>query len=250
MSYGRIGQLLPALTLALAAAAASAGTINGINGGMPNRISMNVTVPKQTQGATFGEKVQSGLQAAGGALANGANVRIECGAAACAIALPDGSGYLVDLQSLQIGALDPAQGMSVRNGTAGAALLGGALPGGAIVSAAVSSVSALAGGSGGGAAAASYAATGRAAAPAPLAQNVREGGDIDVVEPLTAGDYVLDLQVVRAAPPVARSVKRGADAASAPARIRMRLVILAADGALRVRRESAGNSVSVEDAAK
>lgn len=31
--------------------------INGINGGMPNRISMNVTVPKQTQGATFGDRV-------------------------------------------------------------------------------------------------------------------------------------------------------------------------------------------------
>ncbi len=28
---------------------------------MPNRISMNVTVPKQTQGATFGEKVNAGL---------------------------------------------------------------------------------------------------------------------------------------------------------------------------------------------
>ena len=35
--------------------------INGINGGMPNRISMNVTVPKQTQGATFGEKVNAGM---------------------------------------------------------------------------------------------------------------------------------------------------------------------------------------------
>lgn len=32
--------------------------VNNINGGMPNRISMNVTVPKQTQGATFGEKVR------------------------------------------------------------------------------------------------------------------------------------------------------------------------------------------------
>ena len=32
-----------------------------IDGGMPNRISMNVTVPKQTQGATFGEKVNQGL---------------------------------------------------------------------------------------------------------------------------------------------------------------------------------------------
>ncbi len=43
-----------------------------IDGGMPNRISMNVTVPKQTQGATFGEKVNAGLHAAGGALAQGA----------------------------------------------------------------------------------------------------------------------------------------------------------------------------------
>lgn len=33
-------------------------SVNNINGGMPNRISMNVTVPKQTQGATFGEKVK------------------------------------------------------------------------------------------------------------------------------------------------------------------------------------------------
>lgn len=38
--------------------------VNDINGGMPNRISMNVTVPKQTQGATFGEKVNAGLATA------------------------------------------------------------------------------------------------------------------------------------------------------------------------------------------
>jgi hypothetical protein len=31
--------------------------INGINNQMPNRISMNVTVPKQTQGSTFGDKM-------------------------------------------------------------------------------------------------------------------------------------------------------------------------------------------------
>ena len=37
-----------------------------IDGGMPNRISMNVTVPKQSQGATFGEKVNSGLASAFG----------------------------------------------------------------------------------------------------------------------------------------------------------------------------------------
>ncbi|MEP7371878.1 MAG: carboxypeptidase regulatory-like domain-containing protein [Chitinophagaceae bacterium] len=39
-----------------------------------NRISMNVTVPKQTQGATFGEKVNQGLHAAGGALSQGASL--------------------------------------------------------------------------------------------------------------------------------------------------------------------------------
>jgi hypothetical protein len=33
----------------------------GINNGMPNRISMNLTVPKQTQGSTFGERVNAGL---------------------------------------------------------------------------------------------------------------------------------------------------------------------------------------------
>jgi YD repeat-containing protein len=48
-----------------------------INNGMPNRISMNVTVPKQTQGATFGEKVNAGLQAAGSALASGAGQRAK-----------------------------------------------------------------------------------------------------------------------------------------------------------------------------
>ncbi len=55
------------------AASASYAISGGINGGMPNRISMNVTVPKQTQGSTFGEKVNAGLHAAGGALAQGAS---------------------------------------------------------------------------------------------------------------------------------------------------------------------------------
>lgn len=50
----------------------SVGSQLTINNAMPNRISMNVTVPKQTQGATFGEKVNAGLHAAGSALAQGA----------------------------------------------------------------------------------------------------------------------------------------------------------------------------------
>lgn len=43
-----------------------------IDSGMPNRISMNVSVAKQSQGATFGEKVNAGLQQAGNAVASGA----------------------------------------------------------------------------------------------------------------------------------------------------------------------------------
>jgi hypothetical protein len=55
------------------AAAASYAKTADPNAGMPNRISMNVTVAKQTQGATFGEKVNQGLHAAGGAVAQGAS---------------------------------------------------------------------------------------------------------------------------------------------------------------------------------
>lgn len=40
-----------------------------------SRISMNVTTPKQTQGTTFGEKVNAGLQSAGGAVASGTTVQ-------------------------------------------------------------------------------------------------------------------------------------------------------------------------------
>jgi hypothetical protein len=43
-----------------------------IDSGMPNRISMNVSVGKQTQGATFGERVNAGLHQAGNAVASGA----------------------------------------------------------------------------------------------------------------------------------------------------------------------------------
>jgi hypothetical protein len=48
-----------------APASAPAAKLNAGDGSMPNRISMNVTVPKQTQGATFGEKCTAGLCPAG-----------------------------------------------------------------------------------------------------------------------------------------------------------------------------------------
>lgn len=241
--YGRPRLVLPALALAFAATAASGG-VNGINNGMPNRISMNVTVPKQTQGATFGEKVQSGLQAAGGALASGVGLVIECGAAACAVALPDGSGYRADLQAMKVSPLDPAQGLSLRKGAGGASLLGGALPGGSVVSAAVSAVGGLAPGSG--AAAASYAATGRSAgraAPAALTSRMRADGATDIVEPLVEGDYALDLEVGPARGATRLAARPQASTADA-GRVRMRLVFSASNGALRARHDSPANAIA------
>lgn len=46
-------------------AAAYQRAVNGINNSMPNRMSMNVTTARQTQGATFGEKVNQGMQGTG-----------------------------------------------------------------------------------------------------------------------------------------------------------------------------------------
>lgn len=93
--------------------------INSLNNSMPNRISMNVTTPKQTQGATFGEKVNAGLHAAGSAIQQGASLHIISG--------------------------------TLHWSHAGSSV--------GIVTNSVSSVGNLAGGAGGGAAAASYART-------------------------------------------------------------------------------------------
>lgn len=89
------------------------------------RISMNVTVPKQTQGSTFGEKVNAGLHAAGSALAQGNSRGVISGTVSWGSG--NSSGIITNQQ-------------------------------------AVSSVGSLAG-SGGGAASASYAATGRTIPP-------------------------------------------------------------------------------------
>jgi hypothetical protein len=99
-----------------------------------SRISMNVTVPKQTQGATFGEKVNAGLHAAGGALAQGAAKQ--------------------GIVHRDIAARNILSGRLSWNNAGSTGIVTNE-------SAAVSSVGNLAGGAGGGAAAASYAATGR-----------------------------------------------------------------------------------------
>ena len=134
-------------------------SVNNINGNMPNRISMNITVPKQTQGVTFGEKVNSGI------------INITLVEEGCVVLFPSNEGYRVKTIDKSINELSSSEsaafGEKVNQGlhiagsalSQGVSLLGGYLPGGAIISAAVSSVGNLA--SVGGAAKASYAATGK-----------------------------------------------------------------------------------------
>ena len=133
--------------------------INGINSGMPNRISMNVTVAKQTQGATFGEIVNSG------------RINVTLVEGGCVVLFPSNEGYRINTSDKSINELSRSEckafgekvnaGLHASGGalSQGASLLGGVVPGGSVISAAVSSVGNLAGGAGGGAAAASYART-------------------------------------------------------------------------------------------
>ena len=174
--------------------------INTINNSMPNRISMNVTVPKQTQGATFGEKVNAG------------KINITLVEGGCLVLFSSDEGHLINTANKSIKELSAQEcksfgekvnaGLHAAGGALaqGASLLGGALPGGAIISAAVSSVGNLAGGAGGGAAAASYAATGKVANPT-AGKKVWEikDDDCDTVLPLSDGDYVLEFVIVEKA---------------------------------------------------
>jgi hypothetical protein len=100
-----------------------------MNTGMPNRISMNVTVPKQTQGATFGEKVNAGIVDGG-----------------CVVVFPNKQAFRVNPAGNKVVQLTTAEASKVNAGlhaagsalSQGASLLGSALPGGAVISAAVS----------------------------------------------------------------------------------------------------------------
>lgn len=71
-----------------------AKSVNNINNSMPNRISMNVTVPKQTQGSTFGEKVNAGMAGAGMRAQNNNTVRSNRTDNALVIADLDGDGQM------------------------------------------------------------------------------------------------------------------------------------------------------------
>ena len=238
-----------AVGVLLATGGVSASGINGINNGMPNRISMNVTVPKQTQGATFGEKVNAGLHAAGSAVAQGASltIQVECGQAACAVTLPDGDGYRADLQRRRVEVLksnktgDP-NANAARDIGQGASLVGAALPGAGIVSAAVSSVSALAGG-GGGAAAASYARSAQPSAePAPLRSTNTGDDQIDVLDPLKDGDYVLTLVIEKATSGLKDTLKTNVRTAAPQQQIELGFTV--EDGVLKIRPDAARNTIS------
>lgn len=210
-------------------------------GGMPNRISMNVTTPKQTQGATFGEKVNAGLHAAGSArgAAGAAPLVVDCAGEACTIVFPDGSGYRADLQALVLAPLEPAAPAATRKAAAtlgqGASLVGAAMPGAGIVSAAVSSVGALAN-SGGGAAAASYART------APPAAAPAAAGEVDLSQPLADGQYQLAVVVEKATSGLKDTLKTNVRTAPPP-QVRIVVGFDVEDGVLKTRHDTARNSI-------
>lgn len=233
--------LASGLAALLALGGTHASGINGINGGMPNRISMNVTVPKQTQGATFGEKVNAGLHAAGRAAGSTEVLIVECGEAVCAVAFPGGDGFRADLQAMTLAPLDAGQAAGLRKGAVaqGASLLGGALPGGGIVSAAVSSVSSLAGG-GSGAAAASYARTGEAANALPSRSD--KPGVVDVLEPLADGNYQLTLVVQKATSGLKDTLKTQVRS-RAPQQVQIVLAFSVEAGVLKARHDIALNAI-------
>ena len=209
--------------------------INTVNNSMPNRISMNVIVPKQTQGATFGEKVNAG------------KINITLVEGGCVILFSSDEGYLINTANKSIKELSAQEcvafgekvnaGLHAAGGALaqGASLLGGALPGGAIISAAVSSVGNLSGGSGGGAAAASYAATGRVANPT-AGKKVWEikDDDCDAVLPLSDGDYMLEFVIV----------EKATSGLKAALKTQVKLAFSSISNVLKTKHDTAKNSVS------
>lgn len=209
--------------------------INTINNSMPNRISMNVTVPKQTQGSTFGEKVNAG------------KINITLVQGGCVVLFSSDEGYLINAANKSIKELSAQEcvtfgekvnaGLHAAGGVLaqGASLLGGALPGGAIISAAVSSVGNLAGGSGGGAAAASYAATGKLE-NTPADKKVWEikDNDCDAVLPLFDGDYMLEFVIVEKATSGLKDTLK----------TQVRLAFSSISNVLKTKHDTAKNSIS------
>lgn len=210
-------------------------SINNINGTMPNRISMNVTVPKQTQGATFGEKVSSG------------KINITLIDGGCVVLFPLNEGYRINTSDKSITELSSNEsksfgekvnaGLHAAGGSIaqGASLLGGSLPGGSIISAAVSSVGNLAGGAGGGAASASYAKTGKLT-KADAGRNVQkiQDDETNAVVELTDGEYELVFVVVEKATSGLKDTLK----------TQVRIGFTVESGAIKTKHDTAKNSVS------
>lgn len=206
--------------------------INNINGGMPNRISMNVTVPKQTQGATFGEKVNAG------------KINVTLVEEGCVVLFPENAGYKVNIRNMSITELSAneslAFGEKVNQGlhaagsalSQGASLLGGTLPGGAIISAAVSSVGNLAGGAGGGAAAASYAKNGK------MVLKIQDQ-DSDSVMELPDGEYQLAFVIVENKTAGVKAISGVKDTLQT----QVLIVFTVENGVLKTKHDTAKNSV-------
>lgn len=210
-------------------------SINGINSGMPNRISMNVTVAKQTQGATFGEKVNSG------------KINVTLVEGGCVVLFPSSEGYRVNTTDKSINELSRSEcktfGEKVNAGlhaagsalSQGASLLGGALPGGAVISAAVSSVGNLARGAGGGAASASYAATGRINNPNSGKQVFKiQDSEKDAAFELADGEYELAFVIIEKATSGLKDTLK----------TQVRIGFTVENGVLKTKHDTAKNSVS------
>lgn len=235
MTAKHVLQTLAGATLMVGAWAVQAGSVHAATGAMPNRISVNVTVPKQTQGATFGEKGNAGLQAAKpGAAGGGAAIVVECGQAACAAVFADG-GVRADLGAMRFSVLDPRQARQLQKGTGGPSMLGGALPGGGIVSAAVRAAPPA--GEGPGAASAAGRADG-----ATVPTRSSTPGVIDVVDALPDGRYLLAIVVERATPGLKDTIKTQVRT-SQPTRLLIEVGFDVEKGTAKVRHDTAMNSI-------
>jgi len=220
------------LWLALWVASPASGGMK-IDAGMPARISMNVSVARQSQGATFGEKVNAGLQQPGNAVANGAalTIAVACPGETCVIEFPGGDAVRADLKAMTLGPV----AAETASGSRALGLVGGVIPGAGIVSAAISSVTHPNPSNMPGAAAASAGYARKSDPARPLPSRAVAPDRIDVTQPLADGEYLLTLVVE---PP--------ADGSKDAPRQRVRIVqaFEVETGRLRAKHDSVKNSIA------
>lgn len=220
--------------LLLAVCPVRAAALEAGAGDMPNRISINVTVPKQAQGVASRGQSMGGSNRPVGSGRTTTAIVVECGQAACAVAFPDGGGTRADLVSLTLAPLAPAQATALTKGSPSPSLLGGALPGGSIVSAAV----AKAGAADAGPSVARPAVDDGAMPARRSAPNA-----IDVTDVLGDGDYMLTLVVERPTGALKDMVRTQVRAAR-PQRVRIVVGFSVAAGVVKTRHDTVKNAIS------